>query len=100
MPAVLTNLLGNRISAITLHSVVLVDPDRYEEMVEGGDRTLFAHELIHVAQWHAEGPGRFLYRYATDYLRLRCFGLDHHTSYRHIGYEWDAYEQSVRLTSP
>ena len=98
MPGLLQRMLGARVTAITLNTVVFVDPERYATMVDGGDATLFAHEMIHVAQWQSEGPIRFLHRYVTDYLRLRALGLDHHTAYRHIGYEWDAYAQSAKLT--
>ena len=98
MPGWMRRLLGTRVSAITLLSVVFVEPDRYTSMIDGRDATLLAHELIHVAQWQTEGIARFLYRYVTDYLRLRLLGLDHRTAYLHIGYEWDAYEQSAALT--
>ena len=100
MPALLQQILGSGITAITLGTTVFVNRQRFDGMVEGQERILFAHELIHVAQWEAEGAPRFLYRYVTDYVRLRMLGLGHKVAYRHIGYEWDAYEQSARIVRP
>lgn len=97
MPKPIAAMLGKRVTAITLDRAVFVNPARFDELAAGQDPVLFAHELIHVAQWESEGPMRFLYRYLTDYLRLRILSLDHQTAYRHIGYEWDAYEQSARI---
>lgn len=100
MPKLVETMLGGRVTAITLDHVVLVNAKRFEEVASGKDPILFAHELIHVAQWESEGRARFLCRYLTDYLRLRILGLDHDQAYRHIGYEWDAYEQSARIVRP
>ena len=52
-------------SGMTIGRFVLVlgDPDH------DGTRTLLAHELVHVRQWHELGTVRFLVRYLGGYLR-------------------------------
>ncbi|MFN8037236.1 MAG: DUF4157 domain-containing protein [Acidimicrobiia bacterium] len=54
------------------------------------DRTLFAHELVHVRQWRELGAVRFLAGYLGSYLRSRARGLRHWEAYRAIPFEVEA----------
>jgi Domain of unknown function (DUF4157) len=99
MPRLLHLVLGRRIAAITVRSRIYVDRGRFEALMRGEDRTLLAHELIHVAQWRRDGVVRFLTTYLWDYARLRALGLRHDAAYRHIGYEWAAYAGSRHIVA-
>jgi hypothetical protein len=54
------------------------------------DRSLIAHELVHVNQWRELGVVRFLFEYVGFYLRGRWRGLGHWDSYREIPLEISA----------
>jgi hypothetical protein len=54
------------------------------------DRSLLAHELVHVRQWRELGAVRFLWRYVGAYLRGRRRGLRHHEAYLAIPLEREA----------
>jgi muconolactone delta-isomerase len=97
MPSVLEWLIGNRASAITIRSTVFVRSDIVEAVVAGGMPELAAHELVHVRQWREQGTVRFLWRYLSEYLRLRVFGLGHDAAYRRIGAEWTAYAEAANI---
>jgi Domain of unknown function (DUF4157) len=99
MPSAMQSLLRGRATAITLGKVIFILPDRFDRVVAGDDAELLAHELIHVRQWADDGVRRFLTRYVSDYLRLRCWGLDHDRAYRHIRYEWEAYAGSRHIVA-
>ena len=58
------------------------------------DRSLLAHELVHVRQWREVGTVRFLWRYLGAYARGRVRGLRHRDAYAAI-----PLEQEARATS-
>ncbi len=83
------------LGAITLGQRILIRPGVFE-----GDRDvlldLFAHEIVHVAQWRRLGPAGFLVRYLADYLRLRAGGSGHTEAYLRIPAEEEAREVASR----
>ncbi len=97
MPPVLERLIGKRASAITIRSTVFVRSDVIDAVVAGSRPELAAHELVHVRQWRQQGSVRFLWRYVSDYLRLRILGLGHDDAYRRIGAEWAAYAEAANI---
>ena len=97
MPRWVSAVLGPRAQAITLGRTVFVADDRLEDVVRGRAPELLAHELVHVRQWGRLGVARFLCVYLADYLRLRMLGLGHFDAYRHIGLEWEAYNEARRI---
>lgn len=54
------------------------------------DRSLLAHELVHVRQWRQLGAARFLVEYLGAYARGRLGGLAHHAAYAAIPFEVEA----------
>lgn len=86
-------------AAITLGSLVIMRPGRED------DERLVRHELVHVAQYRADGVGLFLVRYLTAYARWRLRGYRHHGAYRRIpaeaSAEWRARrELGIGLIAP
>ena len=55
-----------------------------------GERELLAHELVHAVQWAELGVARFLWRYATAYLRNRRRLGGHRDAYLAIPFEEEA----------
>jgi hypothetical protein len=55
-----------------------------------GDRTLLAHELVHVRQWRELRAARFLWRYLSAYAAGRARRLDHRQAYLDIPLEVEA----------
>lgn len=100
MPRPMELIVGRQAAAMTLHRIVLVRSDRFDDVVSGAAPELAAHELVHVRQWLHHGPVRFLIAYAVDYLRLRLLGLGHRDAYRHIGFEWAAYAEAAHIVRP
>lgn len=96
MPRTMSRVLGTRVGAITIANNIFVAPDRYDDVVSGGNPVLLSHELVHVHQWRREGKARFLLRYTSDYVRNRLIGLSHDLAYRAIGFEAAAFETSER----
>lgn len=69
-----------------------------------GDERLLRHELVHVAQYRADGFVRFLARYLVAYLRWRLRRYPHWAAYRRIPYEieadWHARRASTNPSAP
>jgi hypothetical protein len=78
-------------SGMTLGRFVLVLGDTDHD----GTRTLLAHELVHVRQWHELGTVRFLVRYLGGYLRALARHRRHFRAYRAIPLEVEAYERAA-----
>lgn len=78
-------------SGMTLGRWILVTTDADH----AGTRTLLAHELVHVRQWHELGAPRFLARYLASYLRHLVRHRRHHHAYRAIGLEVEAYAEAA-----
>ena len=64
-----------------------------------GTRTLLAHELVHVRQWHELGTVRFLARYLAGYLRQLAHHRHHFRAYRAIPLEVEAYDRAAAWAS-
>lgn len=94
MPVWMSGVSGHSIAALTLGSVIFVSNDRFGPVIDGEDKVLLLHELVHVNQWQREGKVGFLIRYLGDYFRNRLIGLDHRVAYRAIGFEAAAYDTS------
>lgn len=77
-------------AAITLGSLVVVRRGRED------DERLLRHELVHVAQYRADGATTFLARYLLAYARWRLRGYRHHGAYRRIPAEASAEWQARR----
>lgn len=75
-------------SGMTIGRFVLVLGDTDH----AGTRTLLAHELVHVRQWHELGAVRFLARYVSGYLRQLARHRRHFRAYRAIPLEVEAYD--------
>jgi hypothetical protein len=76
------------VAAMTLGRWILVRRGREQD---GG---LIAHELVHVEQWRRQGVVPFLFRYLSDYLRLRLAGEPHWRAYAGISLEVEARARS------
>lgn len=78
--------LAPGIHGMTVGRLILVlrDDDR------SGERTLLAHELVHVKQYAELGAARFLRQYLSEY----CFNLwrlrSHRCAYLAVSFEADA----------
>lgn len=97
MPSALEWLIGDRASAITIGYTVFIRSDIINAVAAGAMPELTAHELVHVRQWREQGAVRFLWRYVSEYLRLRMLGLGHDDAYRRIGAEWAAYAEAANI---
>lgn len=86
-PRWLTRLWSGRLGGMTLGRRIYLAPGIAEPDVLG---RLLVHELVHVRQWAAAGPVRFLTVYVADYLRGRLRRLPHREAYRSIRYEVEA----------
>lgn len=88
-------LWRSSISGVTLHSLVLVDPE-----VLAGDHhrlaRLVVHELVHVRQFNKHGYFSFMARYIREYLSARRRGEGHRAAYLAIGAEMEARETAHR----
>ncbi|MDY7105626.1 MAG: hypothetical protein S0880_30960 [Actinomycetota bacterium] len=85
-------LLPPRAAGMTLGRYVLVlDDDDHL-----GERTLLAHELVHVRQWHDLGRVGFLRAYLGDYARHLRRLRRHHDAYRAISLEVEARDEARR----
>jgi len=88
-PGWLRRLWIGPVHAMTLMGTIFVAPE-----VFSGDGTelgrLLVHELVHVRQWRAAGPARFVVRYIGDYVRGRLAGRTHADAYRMIRCEVEA----------
>ena len=86
VPALMPGMSGMTIGRIVL---VTSDQDR------SGTRTLLAHELVHVRQWHELGRLRFLGRYLSGYARGLARLRSHRRAYRSIDLEIAAYLEAA-----
>lgn len=84
--------LPNGADGMTIGTVVLLRDDRDTS----GDRTLMAHELVHVRQFAEQGLIPFLATYARDYLRSRRAGSSHRQAYLDIEAEQEARAEADR----
>lgn len=96
MPRWMEAALGHSVDAVTIGNNIYVTEDRHGLVLDGRDRQLLLHELVHVYQWRREGRVPFLFRYVCQYLRNRMIGLEHTVAYRAISYEAAAFEASER----
>jgi hypothetical protein len=90
MPALMSQVLQGKASAITLGSNIFVRAEDFQSVVDGALPDLVAHELLHAVQWKTDGIA-FLPRYLIEYLRFRMVGASHDAAYRSISYEIAAY---------
>jgi len=96
MPMLLRLVVGRKVQAVTLNSVIFVQPAIFDRVASGEEPELLLHELTHVTQWRDHGPVDFTMRYVTEYARLRLLGADHDAAYRGIGFEHVAYDVASR----
>ncbi len=61
------------------------------------DRSLLAHEMVHVRQWRERGVVGFLTAYVGEYVRGRLRGLGHWDAYHAISFETEARALSAGL---
>lgn len=80
--------LPRGVDAITIGRLVLV------RRRDGWVGRLRQHELVHVEQYEAHGVTGFLWRYLSEYVRLRRGGAAHQEAYRSISFEREAYDRS------
>lgn len=85
-------VLSPGMHGMTLGRVILVlrDGDR------SGQRTLLAHELVHVEQYAKLGTARFLWRYVGEYARNLWRLRSHRQAYRAITFEAEARAEATR----
>jgi hypothetical protein len=96
MPRLVRLIVGRNVQAITLTSVIFVQPKIFDRVVSGDEPELLLHELTHVSQWRDHGAVDFTKRYVTEYARLRFLGADHDAAYHGIGFEHVAYDVASR----
>jgi Domain of unknown function (DUF4157) len=74
-------------SGMTLGRFVLLTSDTERS----GNRTLLAHELVHVRQWAEQGRWGFLSTYLRSYFRELAARRSHRDAYLAIPAEQEAY---------
>ena len=72
------------VAAITLGRRIYIAAEEESE-------ALLRHELVHVRQAGELGLVRFLWRYASEYVRNRRRGMSHDDAYRAISFEAEAF---------
>lgn len=87
---VVVPLLTPGVAAMTLGRWILMRRGHED------DRSLLAHELVHVRQWRELGVARFLRRYLGAYVGGRRRGLPHREAYAAIPLEREARELAGR----
>ncbi|NNE73566.1 MAG: hypothetical protein HKN26_07885 [Acidimicrobiales bacterium] len=86
-----TELLPPGTAGMALRNTILLRND-YDRR---GNNILLAHELAHVRQWAELGAVRFLGRYVNEYLRALLRTRSHHSAYRAISLEVEAYDAAA-----
>jgi len=75
-----------------LPRVIAITLGRRIYIAEGhATEALLRHELVHVRQAGELGVIRFLWRYASEYVRNRRRGMTHDDAYRAISFEAEAF---------
>jgi hypothetical protein len=80
-----------RVNGIVLYPFIFLAPKK-------PPRWLINHELIHVQQIRKHGFLGFYRRYLVEYFENRRTGLDHHSAYRGIIFEREAFDQQSNFS--
>ena len=89
-------VLGRGFDGMTVGRLIMVrrDTDR------SGQRTLLAHELVHVAQYAQVGMARFLWRYVREYGINLWRRRNHWQAYEAISFEAEARAAAAVWAAP
>jgi Domain of unknown function (DUF4157) len=90
-PRWLSPLLFRQVAAVALGRRIYLTPLMSERSVAEVE-ALLRHERTHVRQAARLGLTLFLYRYASEYIRLRLRGRTGPQAYREISFEREAFE--------